>query len=104
MGGMSASIIGTPRQVLEEVRTYLLEAFPTVTIAPQADAKTGAALINVHQGRTSWAVEITDTFLDADKAQPDPIVAMRKWDLIGTLRKAESGSIVRVTTAGLRFV
>jgi hypothetical protein len=90
--------------VLEQIRVYLLEAFPKVTIAPEADAKTGSALINVLAGRTRWAVEITDTFLDANAALPDPIAALRGWDLIGTLKKAESGSIVRVTTAGLRFV
>jgi hypothetical protein len=90
--------------VLEQVRAYLQEAFPKVTIAPEADAKTGSALIKVLSGRTSWAVEITDTFLDANASLPDPIVALRGWDLIGTLKRAESGSIVRVTTAGLRFV
>jgi hypothetical protein len=89
---------------LEEIRAYLQEAFPKVTIAPAASAKTGSALINVLSGRTRWAVEITDTFLDANSKLPDPVVALRQWDLIGTLKKAESGSIVRVTTAGLRFV
>jgi hypothetical protein len=89
---------------LEEIRAYLLEAFPKVTIAPAAVAKTGSALINVLSGRTRWAVEITDTFLDANTTFPDPVVALRGWDLIGTLKKAESGSIIRVTTSGLRFV
>ena len=93
-----------PQLILEEIRAYLLEGFPQVTIAPEADAKTGSALINVLSGRTRWAVEITDTFLDANSKLPDPVVALRQWDLIGTLKKAESGSIVRVTTAGLRFV
>jgi len=89
---------------LEQIRAYLLEEFSSVTIAPEAEAKTGAALINVLRGRTRWAVEITDTFLDANAELPDPLVSVRKWDLIGTLKKAESGSIVRVTTAGLRLV
>ena len=50
------------------------------------------------------AVEISDSFLDADASRPAPVDAVRRWDLIGTLKGAESGSIVRVTTAGLRFV
>jgi hypothetical protein len=93
-----------PQTVLEQIRVYLLEGFASVTIAPQADAKTGSALIRVNQGRTRWAVEITDTFLDADTDLPEPLVALRRWDLIGTLKKAEPGSIVRVTTTGLRLV
>ena len=78
---------------LEEIRAYLQEGFPQVTIAPAAAAKTGSALINVLAGRSRWAVEITDTFLDANAKLPDPVVALRKWDLIGTLKKAESGSM-----------
>ena len=93
-----------PQLVLEGIRAYLLEGFPTVTLAPEADAKTGSALFSVRTGRSTRAVEISDSFLDADATRPDPIVALRKWDLIGTLKSAESGSIVRVTTAGLRFV
>ena len=93
-----------PHAVLEQIRVYLLEGFSSVTIAPQADAKTGSALIHVNQGRARWAVEITDTFLDAADAFPEPLVALRRWDLIGTLKKAEPRSIVRVSTAGLRIV
>jgi hypothetical protein len=93
-----------PHTVLEEIRVYLLEGFSSVTIAPQADAKTGAALIHVNQGRARWAVEITDTFLDANINLPEPLVALRRWDLIGTLKKAEPGSILRVTTTGVRLV
>ena len=93
-----------PHTRLEQIRAYLLEGFASVTIAPQADAKTGSALIHVNQGRARWAVEITDTFLDADADLPEPVVALRQWDLIGALKKVESGSIVRVTTAGLRLV
>jgi hypothetical protein len=93
-----------PGQILQDIRTYLLEGFSQVTIAPLADAKTGSALINILQARRRWAVEITDTFLDANSSQPHPLDAIRKWDLIGMLRSAESGSIVRVTTTGLRFI
>jgi hypothetical protein len=93
-----------PLQTLQDIRTYLLEGFSQVTIAPLADAKTGSSLINILQARRRWAVEITDTFLDADSNLPHPLDAVRKWDLIGMLRSAESGSIVRVTTSGLRFI
>jgi hypothetical protein len=93
-----------PHTVLDQIRSYLLEGFSSVTIAPHADAKTGSALIHVHQGRARWAVEITDTFLDADANLPEPLIALRRWDLIGTLKKAEPGSILRVTTTGLRLV
>ncbi|PYR68088.1 MAG: hypothetical protein DMF88_10585 [Acidobacteria bacterium] len=93
-----------PEPILERIRAYLLEAFPSVTIAPDADAKTGLALIHILQGRTRWAVEITHTFLDADGDRPEPVAALRKWDLIGVLKRTESGSIVRVTTTGLRVV
>jgi hypothetical protein len=93
-----------PHSLLEQIRAYLLEGFSSVTIGPHADAKTGSALIHVNQGRARWAVEITDTFLDADADLPEPLVALRRWDLIGTLKKAEPGSILRVTTTGLRFV
>jgi len=93
-----------PEPILERIRAYLLEPFPSVTIAPHADAKTGSALIHILQGRTRWAVEITHTFLDADVDRPEPLAALRKWDLIGVLKRTESGSIVRVTTTGLRVV
>ena len=93
-----------PVQILQDIRTYLLEGFSQVTIAPLADAKTGSALINILQAKRRWAVEITDTFLDANSSLPHPLDAIRKWDLIGMLRSAESGSIVRVTTTGLRFI
>ena len=93
-----------PHIVLEQIRAYLLEGFASVTIAPQNDAKTGSALVHVKQGRARWAVEITDTFLDADADLPEPLVALRRWDLIGKLKKEEPGSIVRVTTTGLRLV
>ena len=93
-----------PHTLLEQIRAYLLEGFASVTIAPHNDAKTGSALVHVNQGRARWAVEITDTFLDADTDLPEPLVALRRWDLIGTLKKAEPGSIVRVTTTGLRLV
>ena len=94
----------TPADTLEQIRTYLLEGFPSVTIAPHADAKTGSALIHVFQGRKRWAVEITHTFLDADKNLPAPMAALRKWNLIAVLKQAESGSIIRVTTTGVRLV
>src|SRR4051812_10100435 len=45
-----------PHTLLEQIRAYLLEGFASVTIAPQADAKTGSALIHVNQGRARWAV------------------------------------------------
>jgi hypothetical protein len=93
-----------PLQTLQDIRTYLLEGFSQVTIAPAAAAKTGSSLINILQARRRWAVEVTDTFLDADSNRPHPLDAVRKWDLIGMLRSAESGSIVRVTTSGLRFI
>src|SRR5258705_7179212 len=93
-----------PAEALEQIRAYLLEEFSSVTIAPLADAKTGSALIHILQGRTRWAVEITHSFLDADKNRPEPLAAVRKWNLIGELKKAESGSIIRVTTTGLRLV
>jgi len=93
-----------PQAILEQIRAYLLQAFPSVTIAPHGDAKTGSALIHILDGRTRWAVEITHTFLDADVDRPAPMEALRKWDLVGTLKKTESGSIVRVTTTGLRVV
>ena len=93
-----------PVQILEDIRSYLLEGFAQVTIAPLADAKTGSALINILQARRRWAVEVTDTFLDVNSSLPHPLDAIRKWDLIGMLRSAESGSIVRVTTTGLRFI
>jgi hypothetical protein len=93
-----------PGHSLEQIRAYLLEAFPQVTIANEADAKLGSRLINILDGRKRAAVEITDTFLDADADRPAPVDSLRKWDLIGKVKSAESGSIVRVTTAGLRFV
>ena len=93
-----------PADALEQIRAYLMQEFSSVTIAPLADAKTGSALINVLQGRTRWAVEITHSFLDADKNRPEPLAAVRKWDLIAALKKAESGSIIRVTSTGLRLV
>jgi hypothetical protein len=93
-----------PAEALEQIRAYLLEEFSSVTIAPLADAKTGAALIHILQGRTRWAVEITHSFLDADKNRPEPLAAVKKWNLIGELKKAESGSIIRITTTGLRLV
>ena len=93
-----------PVQILQDIRTYLLEGFSQVTIASPADAKTGSALINILQAKRRWAVEVTDTFLDANVNLPHPLDAVRKWDLIGMLRNAESGSIVRVTTSGLRFI
>ena len=92
-----------PAMILDQIRVYLLEGFPQVTIV-QADAKTGTALIHVINGRATRMVEVTDTFLDANAAFPDPVDAVRRWDLIKTLKEAESGSIVRVTTSGLRFV
>ena len=92
------------RHLLEQVRAYLLEGFSNVTIAPEADAKTGSALVHVLSGRRRFAVEITDTFLDTGLDRPHPLDAVRKWDLIGALKSAESGSIIRVTRAGLRFV
>jgi hypothetical protein len=91
-----------PAMILDQIRVYLLEGFPQVTIV--ADAKTGTALIHVIDGRARRMVEVTDTFLDANAAFPDPVDAVRRWDLIKTLKDAESGSIVRVTTSGLRFV
>jgi hypothetical protein len=93
-----------PHTLLEQIRAYLMEGFSSATIAPHADAKTGSALIHVKQGRARWAVEITHTFLDADTDLPEPLVALRRWDLIGTLKKEEPGSILRVTTTGLRLV
>ncbi len=99
--GMRSSAHGV---ILGQIRAYLLEGFPSVTIAHEADERTGSALIHVLKGRTRWAVEITDTFLDPDAGRPDPMAALRRWDLIGTLLSAESGSIIRVTTSGLRCV
>ena len=101
MGEMSSA---EPADALQQIRAYLMEEFSSVTIAPLADAKTGSALIHVLQGRTRWAVEITHSFLDADKNRPEPLDAVRKWNLIGTLKKAESGSIIRITSTGLRLV
>ena len=92
-----------PAMILDQIRAYLLEGFPTVTIS-QSDALTGSALVHVLDGRARRVVEITNTFLDADAGFPDPVQALRRWDLIRTLKDAESGSIVRVTTSGLRFV
>ena len=40
-----------PVQILQDIRTYLLEGFSQVTIAPLADAKTGSALINILQAK-----------------------------------------------------
>lgn len=94
----------TTEPLLQQIRAYLLEGFSQVTIAPEAEAKMGSALIHILSGRTRFAVEVTDTFLDADANRPSPLVSLRKWDLIGTLKGAEGGSIVRVTSAGLRFV
>ena len=92
-----------PAKTLDQVRTYLLEGFPDVKIV-LADAMTGSVLIHVINGRARRVVEVTNTFLDADAGFPDPVQALRRWDLIKTLKDAESGSIVRVTTSGLRFV
>jgi hypothetical protein len=92
-----------PAMILDQIRAYLLEGFPQVTIV-QADSLTGSAQIQVRDGRSTRVVEITETFLDANAEFPDPVVAVRKWDLIAKLKGAESGSIVRVTTSGLRFV
>jgi hypothetical protein len=89
--------------ILDQIRVYLLEGFPQVTVV-QSDGLTGSALIHVVAGRARRVVEITDTFLDADANFPNPVDAVRRWDLIKTLKEAESGSIVRVTTSGLRFV
>ena len=95
--------VKNPAIILDQIRAYLLEGFPQVTIV-QADALTGSALLHVINGRSRRVVEITNTFLDADAKFPDPVAALRKWDLIAKLKGAESGSIVRVTTSGLRFV
>jgi len=95
---------GDPDGLLEQIRAYLLEGFPTVTIAHHAEAKAGSRLIHVLKGRKRAAIEITDTFLDADADRLGPLDALRKWNLIGTLNDAESGSIIRVTTSGLRLV
>ena len=92
-----------PAMILDQIRVYLLEGFPQVTVV-QSDTLTGSALIHVVAGRARRVVEITNTFLDANAAFPNPIEAVRRWDLIKTLKDAESGSIVRVTTSGLRFV
>ena len=93
-----------PARLLDQIRAYLLEGFPTVTIAHQAEAKAGSRLLHVLKGRKRAAVEITETFLDADADRLSPVDALRKWNLIGTLNDAESGSIVRVTTSGVRLV
>ena len=93
-----------PAEALEQIRAYLLEEFSSVTIAPLADAKTGSALIHILQGRTRWAVEVTHSFLDADKNRPEPLAAVKKWNLIAELKRAESGSIIRITSTGLRLV
>jgi hypothetical protein len=90
--------------ILAGIREYLLEGFSTVTIAHEAEARTGSALIHALNGRKRWSIEITDTFLDPDANRPEPVAALRRWDLIGVLLKAEPGSIMRVTTAGLRLV
>jgi hypothetical protein len=92
-----------PAAILEQIRAYLLEAFPRVTIVT-ADAITGSVLIHVFHGRARIVIEVTETFLDADKGFPDPVEALRRWDLIKVLKTAESGSIVRITTSGVRFV
>ena len=93
-----------PALLLDQIRTYLLESFPTVTIAHDGNGKTGSHLIHVLKGRKRAAIEITDTFLDANAAHLPPLDALRRWNLIGTLNEAESGSIVRVTTTGVRLV
>ena len=93
-----------PSTLLDEIRSFLLESFSTVTIAHEANVKTGSHLIHILQGRKRAAIEITDTFLDADSAHLPSIDALRKWDLIGMLNAAESGSILRVTTTGVRLV
>jgi len=95
--------VTNPATILDQIRVYLLEGFPQVTVV-QSDALTGSALIHVVAGRARRVVEITNTFLDANAAFPHPVEALRRWDLIKTLKDAESGSIVRVTTSGLRFV
>jgi hypothetical protein len=95
---------GDPARLLDQIRSYLQESFPRVTIAHDGNGKTGSRLIHVLKGRKRVAIEITDTFLDADADLLPPLDALRKWNLIGTLNEAESGSIVRVTTTGVRLV
>ena len=95
--------VTNPAAILDQIRVYLLEGFPQVTIV-QADAKTGTALIHVINGRARRMVEVTDTFLTPTLPSPILWKRVRRWDLIKTLKDAESGSIVRVTTSGLRFV
>jgi hypothetical protein len=98
------STTASPEQILHQIRAYLLEGFSTVTIPHAAEAKMGTALIRVTQGRVDRVVEISETFLDASTDFPEPVEALRKWDLIGKLKSVEGGSIVRVTTSGLRMV
>ena len=94
----------SPEQTLEQIRVYLLDGFPKVTVAHPAEARMGTVMIKVAQGRVSRVVEIAETFLDGNAAFPDPLEALRKWDLIGKLKSVEGGTIVRVTTSGLREV
>jgi hypothetical protein len=94
----------SPAQTLEQIRTYLLEGFPKVTVAHTGEARMGTVMVNVTQGRVVRVVEITETFLDANTDFARPVDALRKWDLIGKLKSVEGGSIVRVTTSGLREV
>jgi len=94
----------SPAQTLEQIRTYLLEGFPKVTIAHTGEARMGTVMVRVTQGRVDRTVELTETFLDANINFPQPVDALRKWDLIGRLKSLEGGSIVRVTTSGLRDV
>jgi hypothetical protein len=98
------STTASPEQILDQIRAYLLEGFSQVAIRHAAEAKMGTTMIRVSQGKVDRVVEVADAFLDPRAGAPQPVEALRQWDLIGRLKSVEAGSIVRVTTAGLREV
>jgi hypothetical protein len=91
----------TPEQVLEAVRDYLSDSFPTVDIAADPDGRTGSRFLYVREGSTRKVVELTQRFLDADGDLPHPLAAVRKWDLAGVIKAARTGAVVVVTSGGV---
>jgi hypothetical protein len=92
----------TGEHILDGVRDYLAEAFEQVDLAEDSDGTSGSRFLYVRDGKTRRVVEVTDTFLRGDADVVHPLAAVREWDLAGMLRKADAGTVVRVTTQGLQ--
>jgi hypothetical protein len=91
----------TGEHILDGVRDYLAEAFEQVDLAEDADGASGSRFLYVRDGKSRRVVEVTDTFLKGEADLVHPLAAVREWDLAGVVRKANAGTVVRVTTRGL---